>query len=123
MFHVFLKFHIKCVIISSVKPAQGPVPCLSNFIVNYLSFFHMSLPFKSLKVFKVLSKGRQENAELAELEVVVAMLSSVLGAYYHQRIKGFFPLKNLVSWPPWKGPCTSEKPLSARACSRNHPDP
>ena len=24
-FFVFLKFHIKCVIISSVKPAQGPV--------------------------------------------------------------------------------------------------
>ena len=43
----------------------------------------MTLPFKSLKVLKVLSEGCQEDAELAELEVVVAMFSSVLSAYYH----------------------------------------
>ena len=80
-------YHFKC------QACTGSCFCLSNFIVNYLSFFHRSLPFKSLKVFKVLSKGRQENAELAELEVVVAMLSSVLGANYYLR---FFSQKSCV---------------------------
>ena len=40
------------------------------------------VPFKCLKVLKVLPQSCQENAELIELEVVVAMFSSVLSAKY-----------------------------------------
>ena len=57
-----------------------------------MSHFHFNLiisnvqqqvvPFKSLKVLKVLPQSCQENAELIELEVVVAMFPSVLSANY-----------------------------------------
>ena len=38
------------------------------------------MPLKSLEVLEVLSEGCQENTELAELEIVVTMLSTILKA-------------------------------------------
>ena len=72
-----------------------------------------NLPFKSLKVFKVLSKGCQEDPKFIELKVVIAMFSSVLWAnYYHSThylaIHGFFSNILFHLWKglaPLKSPC------------------
>ena len=53
-----------------------------DFYFNLIISNVQQQPFKSLKVLKVLPQSCQENAELIELEVVVAMFSSVLSAKY-----------------------------------------
>ena len=53
-----------------------------DFCFNLIISNVQQQPFKSLKVLKVLPQSCQENAELIELEVVVAMFSSVLSAKY-----------------------------------------
>ena len=79
-------------ILWSVEPVQDPVSMflilscakMFDFYFNLIisNVQQQLLPFKSLKVLKVLPQSCQENAELIELEVVVAMFSSVLSAKY-----------------------------------------
>ena len=53
-----------------------------DFYFNLIISDVQQQPFKSLKVLKVLPQSCQENAELIELKVVVAIFSSVLSAKY-----------------------------------------
>ena len=62
-------------------PRQHPTytgSCFTGF--KSISQQTKFLPLKSLEVLKVLSEGCQENTELAELEIVVTMLSAILKA-------------------------------------------
>ena len=65
-------------------PRQHPTctgSCFTGFVC-FKSIYQQTkfLPLKSLEVLEVLSKGCQENTKLAELEIVVTMLSAILYA-------------------------------------------